>query len=73
MTNADYMSTPYMLFAGWGKSMAISIWVIWASTLILSRAYAFHEAYIAESQRLLDEKYLLEKCQVIIHTPPHKP
>lgn len=60
----EKMSTPYMILAGWGKSITISMWVIWVSTLILSRVYAFHEAYISESQRLMDEKYLLEKCQV---------
>lgn len=57
------MSTPYMAFVGWAKGVITAFWVIWITTMVVSRLYIFHEAYILETQKLLDERYLLEKCQ----------
>jgi hypothetical protein len=46
----------------WTKSLIISYWFIWISTIILSRLHAFNEIYVSEKQKIIDERYLLEKC-----------
>lgn len=56
------MSTPYTVLASWTRSLAVSFWIIWVSTMILSRIHVFHRAYVSENQKVADEKYLLEKC-----------
>lgn len=56
------MSTPYMGLVCWTKSLIISYWFIWISTIILSRLHAFNEIYVSEKQKIIDERYLLEKC-----------
>lgn len=56
------MSTPYTFLAGWIKTVVASFWFVWLSTLIVSRIYVFHQAYVSETQKRADERYLLDKC-----------
>lgn len=43
--------------------MVVSFWIIWMGTILISRLNIFHETYVSESQKILDEKYLLSKCE----------
>lgn len=61
------MSTPYMLTAGIARRALVSLSWFWAVAFVIGRLHALHEAYISISQRLQDERYLLERCQV--HAP----
>jgi hypothetical protein len=59
------MSTPSMIFTIWLKNICMVLWLLWVSTLVISRIYILHEAYNFESAKLVDEIYLLKLCKVI--------
>lgn len=52
-----------MILASWLKTALGAAWILWVSTLVVSRVYIFCEAYSLESIKVQDEKYLLEKCK----------
>lgn len=57
------MGTPAKVFIAFvSQFLAFSIFVWWF-TLLCDRAYALHTIYREESKRLVDEAWLLEKCQ----------
>lgn len=57
------MSTPVMAFTIWFKHICIASWVIWVSTMVISRVYIFHQSYYSHLNRLDNEKYLVNKCK----------
>jgi hypothetical protein len=59
------MSTPSMVFTIWMKNILMVLWLLWVSTLVISRIYILHEAYNFETAKLIDELYLLKLCKVI--------
>ena len=56
------MSTPAMAFGTGLRSVLVSLWVMWCATFLVSRAFLLHDAYISESNKRVDEKWLLKKC-----------
>ena len=57
------MSTPYMAFSSLLRNALAVFFSLWLATFLIVRAYAMHEAYIAEVGRRSDEKWLLNQCQ----------
>ena len=58
-----YMSTPAMAFGVGLRNVVVSFWLVWTVTFCISRVFLLHEAYIAESSKRIDERWLLEKCR----------
>jgi hypothetical protein len=56
------MSTPVMAFTQYVKWMLLGFWVIWATTLFVSRIFIFHQAYTTHIAKVGDEKWLADQC-----------
>jgi hypothetical protein len=56
------MSTPVMAFGHYVKWMLAGFWVLWLTTLLVSRIFIFHEAYTAHVAKVQDEKWLSSQC-----------
>ena len=57
------MSTPYMLFMSFLKQIIWAGTVLWLCTFTVSRIFIFCEALNLEKLKVMDEKYLVEKCK----------
>lgn len=57
------MSTPAMAFGVGLRNVVVSFWMVWGITFFISRAFLLHESYVAEANKRMDERWLLEKCQ----------
>jgi hypothetical protein len=57
------MSTPAMAFGVGLRNIVVTLWLIWIATFIISRMCLFHEAYVSESNKRVDERWLLEQCK----------
>jgi hypothetical protein len=44
------------------RNMVISAWLLWLFTFVVSRINNFHEAYIEESNKRSNEKWILKQC-----------
>ncbi len=44
------------------RNIVLSAWLLWTFTFIISRIYNFHEVYIEESNKRLNEKWILKQC-----------
>ena len=62
-SNKIKMSTPAMAFGVGLRNVVVSLWLIWVVTFCISRVFLFHEAYIFESNKRADERWLLSKCK----------
>jgi hypothetical protein len=51
-----------MAFTNYMKWILIGFWIVWMTTLLVSRSYIFHEAYTAHVAKVEDERWLLEQC-----------
>jgi hypothetical protein len=56
------MSTPVMAFTQYMKWMLVGFWMIWVTTLFVSRIFIFHEAYITHAAKVVDEQWLAQQC-----------
>jgi hypothetical protein len=45
------------------RNVLFSFWLVWLCTFCISRIFLLHEAYISESNKQADERWLLEKCK----------
>jgi hypothetical protein len=52
-----------MAFSSLLRNALAVFFSLWLATFLIVRAYAMHEAYIAEVGRRSDEKWLLNQCQ----------
>lgn len=57
------MSTPAMAFGAGLRNILASLWMVWCLTFVISRIFLLHDAYISESNRRADERWLLERCR----------
>lgn len=57
------MSTPAMAFGVGLRNVVVSLWLIWVGTFCISRVFLLHEAYVAESNKRTDERWLLQQCK----------
>jgi hypothetical protein len=57
------MSTPAMAFTQYLKWMLMGFWLVWLTTLVVSRIFIFHEAYTTHTAKVVDEQWLAEQCK----------
>lgn len=57
------MSTPAMAFGAGLRNILVSLWLVWSLTFAISRIFLLHDAYISESNKRIDERWLREKCK----------
>jgi hypothetical protein len=57
------MSTPVMAFTQYLKWMLMGFWLLWVTTLLVSRIFIFHAAYTTHVAKVSDENWLLEQCK----------
>jgi hypothetical protein len=57
------MSTPVMAFTQYMKWMLMGVWLVWATTLVVSRIFIFHEAYTTHTAKVWDERWLYDQCK----------
>jgi hypothetical protein len=57
------MSTPVMAFTKCTKWMLLGFWMVWLTTLLVSRVFIFHEAYTAHTAKVFDERWLAHQCK----------
>jgi hypothetical protein len=51
-----------MAFTVYMKWVLMGCWVLWLSTLVVTRVFIFHEAYLAHVSKVADERWLLRQC-----------
>jgi hypothetical protein len=56
------MSTAYMGLAKLIRNAMGTIWAMWLVAFLVTRGCALHEAYVSETVKRSDEKWLLEQC-----------
>ncbi len=56
------MSTPSMALSVCLRNALVSFWMLWATTFVVTRLYALHEAYVWEVGKRNDERWLLQQC-----------
>jgi hypothetical protein len=52
-----------MAFSCLARNALAVFFCLWLVTFLIVRAYAFHEAYVAEVGKRSDEQWLLDRCQ----------
>jgi hypothetical protein len=56
------MSTPAMALTLSMKWMLMGFWLVWGTTLLVSRIFIFHQAYTTHTAKVRDEEWLANQC-----------
>lgn len=57
------MSTPMMRSAAWGMYCVAFLLFVYFFMILVTHAYNFHENYTAHTNKVAEEKWLLERCK----------
>lgn len=52
-----------MAFGAGLRSILMSLWLVWSLAFVISRIFLLHDAYISESNKRADERWLLDRCR----------